>query len=170
MATFSEVASFDFPMPSVTTRSAQPADVTIISGLTPVYTPYIDSRRWSDKPSGTANSPLCRSISACCARGRVGGLGTITISGSTTAAGYKSAATVGYNLVQFIASPIHGSVIPTLNVYNPDLVRSAVEPHVFLLLEADSSLSPAALRGTLVNAKGDRVFSYGLTAAELNAG
>jgi alkaline phosphatase D len=82
---------------------------------------------------------------------------------------YKSAATVGYNLVQFIASPIHASVIPTLNVYNPDLVRSAVEPNVFLLLEADSSVSPATLRGMLVNEKGDRVFSYGLTAAELRA-
>ena len=80
---------------------------------------------------------------------------------------YNSVAAVGYNLVQFIASPIHASVIPKLNVYNPDLVRSAVEPNVFLLLEADSTVTPARLSGTLINAKGDRVFTYTLTAAEL---
>ena len=80
---------------------------------------------------------------------------------------YNSAEAVGYNLVQFIASPIHASVIPKLNVYNPDLVRSAVEPNVFLLLEADSTVTPARLSGTLINAKGDRVFTYTLTAAEL---
>jgi len=80
---------------------------------------------------------------------------------------YNSAETVGYDLVQFIASPIHASVIPTLNVYNPDLVRSAVEPNVFLLLEADSTVTPARLRGTLINAKGDHVFTYEVNATEL---
>jgi alkaline phosphatase D len=81
---------------------------------------------------------------------------------------YKSEATVGYNLVQFISSPIHGGVIPTWNVYNPAVVRSAAEPNVFLMLEADSTVAPARLEGTLINAKGERVFSYGLTAAELS--
>ena len=80
---------------------------------------------------------------------------------------YKSVDTVGYNLVQFIASPIHGSVLAARNVYNPDLVRSALEPHVFLLLEADSTVAPARLRGALINARGERVFTYELNLAEL---
>lgn len=81
---------------------------------------------------------------------------------------YRSVETVGYNLVQFIASPIHGSVIPTLNVYNPDLVRSAVEPHVFLLLEADSTVSPPSLQGALINRKGERVFTYTLNLSDVS--
>ncbi|MGH8021070.1 MAG: alkaline phosphatase D family protein [Opitutaceae bacterium] len=82
---------------------------------------------------------------------------------------YQTMDTVGYNLVQFIASPIHSSVIPSLNVYNPNLVRSAVEPHVFLLVDVDSTVSPARLQGTLVNSRGERVFSYALTLADLTA-
>ncbi len=35
------------------------------------------------------------------------------------------------------------------------------------LLEADSTVTPARLSGTLINAKGDRVFTYTLTAAGL---
>jgi alkaline phosphatase D len=80
---------------------------------------------------------------------------------------YKSLATAGYNLVQYISSPIHAGVIPALNVFHPDLVRSAVEPNVFLLLEADSTVNPPRLEGTLINAKGERVFSYGVSLAEL---
>jgi len=80
---------------------------------------------------------------------------------------YNSKAAVGYDLVQFIASPVHGSVIPSLNVYNPHLVRSAVEPHVFLLVEADDTVSPARLDATLINARGARVFHYQLTIEDL---
>ena len=32
---------------------------------------------------------------------------------------YKTEKTVGYNLVQFIASPIHGAVIPSLTPSRP---------------------------------------------------
>lgn len=80
---------------------------------------------------------------------------------------YKTTKTAGYELVQFIASPIHGSTIPSLNVYNPDLVRSAVEPHVFLRVDADSTVTPAELRATLINKDGETVFSFHLTAADL---
>jgi alkaline phosphatase D len=58
-------------------------------------------------------------------------------------------------------------VIPALNVFHPDLVRSAVEPNVFLLLEADSTVNPPRLEGTLINAKGERVFSYAVSLPEL---
>jgi alkaline phosphatase D len=80
---------------------------------------------------------------------------------------YKTAKVVGYELVQFIASPIHASTIPSLNVYHPDLVRSAVEPNVFLLVEVDNTESPASLLATLVNKDGERVFSYRLTTDDL---
>ena len=82
---------------------------------------------------------------------------------------YKTAPTVGYELVQFIASPIHASTIPSLNVYNPDLIRSAVEPNVFLCVDADSTATPATLRATLINKNGEHVFSYQLTADDLKS-
>jgi alkaline phosphatase D len=80
---------------------------------------------------------------------------------------YKTTETVGYELVQFIASPIHARTIPSLNVYHPDLIRSAVEPNVFLRVDADSTVTPAALHATLINKNGEQVFSYHLTADDL---
>jgi alkaline phosphatase D len=82
---------------------------------------------------------------------------------------YKTEKTVGYQLVQFIASPIHASTIPSLNVYNPDLVRSAVEPNVFLRVDADSTVTPPEFRAVLVNKDGEEVFAYRLTEDELKA-
>lgn len=80
---------------------------------------------------------------------------------------YRTEKTVGYELVQFIASPIHASTIPSLNVYHPDLVRSAVEPNVFLRVDADSTVSPAEFRAVLVNKDGEEVFAYRLSENEL---
>lgn len=80
---------------------------------------------------------------------------------------YKTEKVVGYELVQFIASPIHGSTIPSLNVYNPDLVRSAVEPNVFLRVDADSTVTPATFTAALINKAGETVFSYHLTTEDL---
>jgi alkaline phosphatase D len=80
---------------------------------------------------------------------------------------YKTKAVVGYDLVQFIASPIHASTIPSLNVYHPDLLRSAVEPNVFLRVDADSTVTPAVLDAALINKNGETVFSYRLTADDL---
>jgi alkaline phosphatase D len=80
---------------------------------------------------------------------------------------YKTKKSIGYDLVQFIASPIHGSTIPSLNVYNPDLVRSAVEPNVFLRVDADSTVSPAEFHAALINKSGEIVFSYHLTEEDL---
>ena len=80
---------------------------------------------------------------------------------------YNTTKTVGYDLVQFIASPIHGSTIPSLNVYHPDLIRSAVEPHVFLQVDADSTVTPAEFHAALINKDGETVFSYHLTADDL---
>lgn len=83
---------------------------------------------------------------------------------------YATKKTVGYDLRQFIASPMHGSTIPSLNVYHPDLIRSAVEPHVFMVLEIDSTVTPHRLSAELVNRHGERVFTYALDAADLTPG
>ncbi len=80
---------------------------------------------------------------------------------------YKTAKVVGYDLTQFIASPIHASTIPSLNVYHPDLVRSAVEPNIFLRVDADSTVTPAEFHATLINKDGEHVFSYHLTEDDL---
>lgn len=82
---------------------------------------------------------------------------------------YKTEKSVGYDLVQFIASPIHGSTIPSLNVYHPNLVRSAVEPNVFLEVEVDTTEEDPVFSAALVNRKGETVFSYRLLASELKA-
>ncbi len=81
---------------------------------------------------------------------------------------YKTQKTVGYDLAQFIASPIHASTIPSLNVYHPDLVRSAVEPNIFLRVDADSTVTPAEFHATLINKNGGQVFSYHLTTDDLS--
>ncbi|MCC6244074.1 MAG: alkaline phosphatase D family protein [Gemmatimonadaceae bacterium] len=81
---------------------------------------------------------------------------------------YASTSVVGYDLAQFIASPIHGNTIASLNVYHPRLVRSAVEPHVFLRVDVDNTISPARFDAALINRRGETVFSYGLSSAELS--
>lgn len=80
---------------------------------------------------------------------------------------YPTKDLVGYDLVQFIASPIHASVIPSLNVYNEHLVRSAVEPNVFLRIDVDSKNSPPALTASLINASGEIIFTYAFLATDL---
>ncbi len=80
---------------------------------------------------------------------------------------YKTKKTIGYELLQFIASPIHANVIPSLNVYHPDLVRSAVESNVFLLMDFDATVSPARLQASLINRHGARVFTYDLSVNDL---
>lgn len=74
---------------------------------------------------------------------------------------------VGYDLWQFIVSPMHSSVIPSLNVPNPALVHSAVEPHVFLRLELDTTVEPATMTATWINRDGERVFEVSTDAALL---
>ncbi|WP_052850536.1 alkaline phosphatase D family protein [Streptomyces avicenniae] len=74
---------------------------------------------------------------------------------------------VGYDLWQFIVSPLHDRTIPSLNVPSPHLVASAVEPHTFLKLVADTTVSPATLTATWINREGRRLFEVRRTATEL---
>lgn len=74
---------------------------------------------------------------------------------------------VGYDLWQFIVSPLHGSTIPSLNVPSPHLVHSAVEPHVFLKLVADTTGDMPTLTATWINRDGRRLFEVRRTAADM---
>lgn len=77
---------------------------------------------------------------------------------------------VGYDLWQYIVSPLHDRTIPSLNVPNPALVHSAVEPHVFLKLVADTTARPATLTATWINREGRRIFEVRRTADEMGYG
>jgi alkaline phosphatase D len=46
-------------------------------------------------------------------------------------------------------------------------VRSAVEPHVFLVMDIDTTVTPARLSAELVNKDGERIFTYQLSIADL---
>ncbi|MFF7585980.1 alkaline phosphatase D family protein [Kitasatospora purpeofusca] len=74
---------------------------------------------------------------------------------------------IGYDLWQFVVSPLHGSTIPGLNAGNPALVASAVEPYTFLKLVADTTVSPATLTATWINRDGKRLFEVHRTATDL---
>ncbi|MEU3605497.1 alkaline phosphatase D family protein [Streptomyces sp. NPDC035033] len=74
---------------------------------------------------------------------------------------------VGYDLWQFIVSPLHDSTIPGLNVPSPHLVHSAVEPHTFLKLVADTEAETPTLTATWINRDGRRLFEVRRTAAEM---
>lgn len=74
---------------------------------------------------------------------------------------------VGYDLWQYIVSPMHHSTIPSLNVPHPALVHSAVEPHVFLKLVADTTVTPATLTATWINRDGTRIFEVHRTADDI---
>ncbi len=52
---------------------------------------------------------------------------------------------VGYDLHDFIMSPGHNRIIPSLNVYHPSLEWSLVEGQQFLVLEADPTLNDPTL-------------------------
>ncbi len=52
---------------------------------------------------------------------------------------------VGYDLHDFVSSPAHTSVIPSLDVPHPDLEWSSQQPRQFLTLTADTRSNPAVL-------------------------
>ena len=74
---------------------------------------------------------------------------------------------LGYDLWQFIISPMHGSTIAALDVPHPSLVHHAVEPHVFLRLVADTTRDPATLVATWINREGRKIFEVRLTEEDL---
>ena len=74
---------------------------------------------------------------------------------------------VGYDLWQFIVSPLHDSTIASLDVPHPKLVHHALQPHVFLRLVADTTVDPATLTATWINRDGKRIFEVETDARKL---
>lgn len=81
---------------------------------------------------------------------------------------YDTVEQVGYPLYQFISSPMHGSVIPSLNIPHPALIQSAEEPFVFLKLNIDSTVTPATLKGVWMNRDGKTIFHVDTNRDELS--
>lgn len=71
---------------------------------------------------------------------------------------YKTEEQIGYPLYEFITSPIHSGVIPSLNVPHPDLIRDAVHPHTFMRITVDTTVEPATLTAEFIDKDGQRLF------------
>ncbi len=71
---------------------------------------------------------------------------------------YKTEEQIGYPLYQFITSPIHSGVIPSLNVLHPDLIRDAVHPHTFMRIVVDTTVEPATLTAEFIDKDGQKLF------------
>ena len=66
---------------------------------------------------------------------------------------------VGYPLYDFISSPMHARVIPSLNVKHPYLVESKVQPNTFMTLTADTTVKPATLTARFLDKDGKSLFT-----------
>ena len=81
---------------------------------------------------------------------------------------YDTVKQVGYPIYQFITSPMHSSVIPSLNVPHPALLKSAEEPYVFLKLNVDTTVSPGILKASWINRDGKLIFDTEINRNELS--
>ena len=77
---------------------------------------------------------------------------------------------VGYPLYEFISSPMHASVIPSLNVPHPALIRSAAQANTFMTLTADTTVAVPTLTARFLDKDGRSLFpDVTTTADELTA-
>ena len=74
---------------------------------------------------------------------------------------------VGYDLYQFISSPMHKSVIKSLNVENDSLEWSALEKNTFMTLEVVHENDEAVLIAEFINNKGKAIKTVKLPASLL---
>ena len=83
---------------------------------------------------------------------------------------YKTEEQIGYPLYEFITSPIHSGVIPSLNVPHLDLIRDAVHPHTFMKISVDTTVDPATLTAEFIDKDGKRLFEdVKITNGQLSA-
>jgi alkaline phosphatase D len=75
----------------------------------------------------------------------------------------------GYDLYEFITSPMHDRVFPQANVPDVNLVDSAVEPWVFLKLTADNTGDEPVLVAELMNRDGKQFFRREILAREVTS-
>ena len=82
---------------------------------------------------------------------------------------FPTRASVGYELTEFITSPMHDRVFPHAAIKDPNVIATVEEPWVFLKLTADNTGAEPVLVGELVNREGRRFFRRELRASELRA-
>lgn len=73
----------------------------------------------------------------------------------------------GYDLHQFIASPLHDQVNMRRNLPDPELLHGVAVPHTFIQMVCDTTTSPARLMATCFNAAGHRLFTVDLQEQDL---
>lgn len=81
---------------------------------------------------------------------------------------YDTEDAVGYALTELITSPIHSGVIEEANAPHPALVHDSGEPHSFLLMTIDTTVTPPTLHAQFQNAEGRELYSLTLDATELS--
>ena len=80
---------------------------------------------------------------------------------------HETTETAGYPLMELITSPIHESVIDAANAPHPGLVHDSGEPHSFLLISVDTTVTPSTLVAQFQNAAGRELYSLTLNTAML---
>ena len=80
---------------------------------------------------------------------------------------YDTKNQAGYDIYQFITSPIHHRTIEALNVPHPNLIHGEAVPHVWLRLEADSTANPPKLHAQWEQLEGRNMWSISLTSHDL---
>ena len=83
---------------------------------------------------------------------------------------YDTVETAGYPITELITSPIHASVIDAANAPHPNLVHDSGEPHSFLLVTVDTTVTPPTLTAQFQNGAGRELYSLTLNAETLSAG
>jgi alkaline phosphatase D len=68
--------------------------------------------------------------------------------------------TIGYDVHEFITSPIHEKLIVAADAYHEGLVFSIGEPNSFLLLESNKNEDSISLNMSLQNAIGETLYSF----------
>lgn len=82
---------------------------------------------------------------------------------------YDTTETAGYRLTELVTSPMHDGVIDDANVPHPALVHDSGEPHSFLLLTVDTTVSPPTLRAQFLNSAGRELYELTLDTSMLTA-
>ncbi len=81
---------------------------------------------------------------------------------------HRTTGTAGYPLTELITSPIHDSIIDTANAPHPALVHDSGEPHAFLLVTVDTTVTPPILVAQFQNAAGRELYSLTLNTKQLS--
>ena len=81
---------------------------------------------------------------------------------------YETTETAGYPLTELVTSPIHAGVIDAANAPHPALVHDSGEPHAFLFITVDTTLTPPTLAAQFLNEAGRELYSLTLNTAMLS--